>query len=180
VGDTIPDVDMLVAAIQAQESSALQTLYESYGGQVYSLAMAVTHQRETAEEVTQDVFLRVWNKVEQYEPGTNFRAWLLRITRNVAIDYLRRSRRDWDHTFLWDVELLAETGGLSDDDARWVRRALYHLSDEQRQVIELAYLQGMTHQQIADVLHLPLGTVKTRIRDGLHKLRDVMQKEGER
>ncbi|MBZ0307625.1 MAG: RNA polymerase sigma factor, partial [Anaerolineae bacterium] len=76
------NIDSLLASIQRGDTHALRTLYEQFGQQVYSLAYAITQDKETAEEVTQDVFLKVWNKVEQYEPGTNFRAWLLSMTRN--------------------------------------------------------------------------------------------------
>lgn len=171
------EVEQLLAAIESQEPQALQALYDLYSRQVYSLAYAVTHSRELAEEVTQDVFLKVWHKVAQYEPGTNFKAWLLRVTRNLAIDCLRREHSDLAKTSVWDVEEMANPTNSLDDEARWVKSALSQLSEVQRRAIELAFLQGMTHQQIAETLNTPLGTIKTRIRDGLRKLRDVYEGE---
>jgi RNA polymerase sigma-70 factor (ECF subfamily) len=173
------DVDTLLRAIERQEAAALQSLYDLFSRQVYSLAYGVLQNRETAEEVTQDVFLKVWHKVAQYEPGTNFRAWLLRLTRNLAIDRLRQDYRHKAHSWVWDMEELnLESPALPpDDDAHWVWQSLRALSDEQRQAIELAYLQGLTHEQIAQQLNLPLGTVKTRIRDGMKKLRLAWEEE---
>ena len=173
------DLQQLLRAIDAKDVKALQTLYDLYGSQVYSLAYSVVQNRETAEEVTQDVFMKVWKKVEQYELGTNFRAWILRIARNLAIDRLRRDKNHQQRTAVWDLEFFAAPNNFITDDARWVHRALKNLSDAQRQAIELAFLQGMTHQQIADHLETPLGTIKTRIRDGLRNLRDVWEGESE-
>lgn len=179
VTNVMQDVDILLRAIERQESAALQSLYELFSRQVYSLAYGVLQNRETAEEVTQDVFLKVWHKVAQYESGTNFRAWLLRLTRNLAIDRLRQDYRHREHSWVWDMEELnLESPALSpDDDAHWVWQSLRDLSDDQRQAIELAYLQGFTHEQIAQQLNLPLGTVKTRIRDGMKKLRQAWGEE---
>jgi len=171
------ELDQLLASIKARESNALQRLYDYFGQQVYSLAYAVVQNREAAEEITQDVFLKVWNKLEQYERGTNFRAWLLQMTRNQAIDHIRREKKHSDRSAIWNMDDLGGPSNLLDDDARWIRRALGDLSDPQRKAIELAFLQGLTHQQIADRLDAPLGTVKTRIRDGLQRLREAWESE---
>lgn len=170
--------DALLTEIAKRDNAALQTLYDLCGQQVYSLAYAITRNRETAEEVTQDVFLKVWNRVALYERGTNFRAWLLKLTRNQAIDRLRRDQPDQQRTSIWDLEETSGGTSLPDENARWLVEALrHHLNEGQRQAIELAFIQGMTHQQIADTLHVPLGTIKTRIRDGLQKLREAWEME---
>lgn len=172
------NIETLIASVQRGDSHALKMLYEQFGQQVYSLAYAVTQNRETAEEVTQDVFLKVWNKVEKYEVGTNFRAWLLSMTRNTAIDRLRRDRKDRDKAVLWDLELMPAPNQFTDDNIQWVQRAIFeHLSLEQREAIELAFLGGLTHEQVASKLNIPLGTIKTRIRDGLQKLRKAWREE---
>jgi len=171
------ELDQLLAAVKARESNALQRLYDRFGQQVYSLAYAVAQNREAAEEITQDVFLKVWNKVEQYDPGTNFRAWLLRMTRNQAIDHLRRENKHTEHNIVWIMDDLRGPSNFPDDDARWIRNALGGLSDAQRDAIELAFLQGLTHEQIAERLDTPLGTVKSRIRDGLQHLREAWEQE---
>ena len=171
------DFDALLTDIANRDTTALQTLYDLCGQQVYSLAYAVTRNRETAEEITQDVFLKVWNRIALYERGTNFRAWLLKLTRNQAIDRLRRDQPDLQRTSIWDLEE-STAGTPPDENTRWLYEALrHHLNDMQRQAVELAFIQGMTHQQIADALHTPLGTIKTRIRDGLQKLREAWEME---
>jgi RNA polymerase sigma-70 factor (ECF subfamily) len=119
----------------------------------------------------------VWHRLEQYESGTNFRAWLLQMTRNQAIDHIRREKKHNERSAIWNMDDLRGPSNLLDDDARWIRRALRTLSDPQRDAIELAFLQGMTHQQIAERLDAPLGTVKTRIRDGLQRLREAWESE---
>ena len=171
------DVESVVHDIEARNTQALQQLYLLFGKQVFSVAYAVVQHRETAEEVTQDVFLKVWNKVEQYERGTNFKAWLLRITRNLAIDRLRRDKTDLNTTKIWIIEEIIGSSNFPSEDERWVKQALSSLSDEQRHAIELAFLYGMTHEQIASRLNAPLGTVKSRIRHGLMKLREAWEGE---
>jgi RNA polymerase sigma-70 factor (ECF subfamily) len=171
------ELDQLLAAVRAHESNALQRLYDRFGQQVYSLAYAVAQNREAAEEITQDVFLKVWHKAEQYDPGTNFRAWLLRMTRNQANDHLRRENKHSERSVVWMMDELRGPSNLPDDDARWIRNALTTLTDLQRNAIELAFLQGLTHQEIADRLDTPLGTIKSRIRDGLLHLRDAWEQE---
>jgi RNA polymerase sigma-70 factor (ECF subfamily) len=172
------NIDSLLASIQRGDTHALRTLYEQFGQQVYSLAYAITQDKETAEEVTQDVFLKVWNKVEQYEPGTNFRAWLLSMTRNQAIDRLRRDKKERTQAVVWDLERMPAPSQFADDNIRWVQKALLELlTDDQREAIELAFLNGLTHEQVASRLGAPLGTIKTRIRDGLQKLRKAWREE---
>lgn len=172
------NVDSLLASIQRGDTHALKALYEQFGQQVYSLAYAVTQDKGTAEEVTQDVFLKVWNKVEHYEPGTNFRAWLLSMTRNQAIDRLRREKKEHTQAVVWDLERMPAPSQFADDNIRWVQRALSeHLTEDQRKAIELAFLNGLTHEQVATTLGAPLGTIKTRIRDGLQKLRKAWREE---
>ena len=106
------DIEKLLRAIDAKDVKALNTLYDLYGSQVYSLCYSVVQNRETAEEVTQDVFMKVWHKVEQYQLGTNFRAWLLRITRNLAIDRLRRDKNHRQRTAVWDLEFFCRAQQL--------------------------------------------------------------------
>lgn len=172
------DTDALLRAVRAGDESALRTLYEWYSTNVYALAYAITRNREAAEEVTQDAFLRVWHRAEQYQLGTNFRAWLLQLTRNLAIDYLRRNRKRLEPNPVWELDSAATENDSPHEEAYWIEHALHHhVSTEQRQAIELAFLQGFTHEQIAQRLNTPLGTIKTRIRDGLRRLRDAWEGE---
>jgi RNA polymerase sigma-70 factor (ECF subfamily) len=130
-----------------------------------------------AEEVTQDIFLKVWRQPDRWDPALGqFSSWLLTITRNAAIDRLRAEQRQPAqrfHAIHLSEETIAGLAGGDPDvlDGQLLRRLLNQLPQEQRTLIELAYFMGFTHSELAERLHLPLGTVKTRIRSGLQKLR---------
>jgi RNA polymerase sigma-70 factor, ECF subfamily len=173
------DLEAILDDIRSGNPQALRRLYDACGQLVYSLAFAITQNQQTAEDITQDVFLKVWNQIDQYDAGTNFRAWLARITRNHAIDRIRREKRQGISMPSWEIEIQDDVPEPpAQDDVYWIRKAIHQLTTEQRQAIELAYLQGFTHEQIADRLNTPLGTIKTRIRDGLKQLRQLWQYEG--
>ncbi len=174
---TINDEELL-QAIAAHNHDALMTLYQRYASLVYSLALRVLHQPQLAEEVTQDVFFKVWQRPERWNPAYGqFSSWLLTITRNAAIDRMRREERHRVETYVADYEQPA-TAGLHVDEPLWIngqllRKLLLQLPSEQRHLIELAYFSGHTHSDLAERLNLPLGTVKTRLRIGLQKLRQL-------
>jgi len=179
-----PDLPELLTRIRAGDEDALVALHARYATLVYSVAYRTLNDLMAAEEVTQDTFMRVWNKAETYDPARGaFVSWLLSIARHLAIDTFRRQRRDpiLDPVFV-DDDLDGWDGLLpvQDDDLRHaLRAALATLPDEQRQVLELAYFYGLSHSQIAEMLGQPVGTVKTRIRLGMQKLRDAWLSEPE-
>jgi RNA polymerase sigma-70 factor (ECF subfamily) len=172
----LPD-DQLVERVARGEQPALLHLYDRHASRVYSLALRVLSDPMTAEEITQDVFVKLWARADSYlaSRGT-FSTWLLSITRHAAIDRLRAERR---RPALADDEDIEEGWGelpsqdSTTDEARW--RDLYFavraLPRELRQVIELAYYHGMSHSQIAKYLNWPVGTVKTRLRTAMERLR---------
>jgi RNA polymerase sigma-70 factor (ECF subfamily) len=176
-----------MARLSYRDMTAFETLYERYGTLVYSVALRVTGEPQVAEDVAQETFLRVWRTPERYVPERGrFVTWLLSATRNRAVDQVRtRGRRrkretttDAPHkepaaTETADPALAAQLS----DVRRTVRAALHSLPAEQRQVIELAYYDGYTQQEIAGLLDQPLGTVKTRIRLGMRKLRAALASE---
>jgi RNA polymerase sigma-70 factor (ECF subfamily) len=175
--------DELLALVARGDEAALGAVYDRYGGLVYTIALRVTGDRQTAEEVTQDVFQGVWQTAGSYQAGRGAcAAWLVGITRHRAIDAMR-SKRERARTREQTIEQggLAETAGapdpqMSDLDVREaVRSALDTLPGPQRQAIELAYYGGLTRVEIAERLGEPLGTVKTRLRLGLLKLRDLLR-----
>jgi len=142
------------------------------------LAMRVLGDKTLAEEVTQDVFMKLWRKPEYWNPALGrLSSWLLTTTRNAAIDRVRyEQRRPALHAA--PVEEMAHLASVERgvNDPSWVdgqllAQLLPRLSDDQRQLIELAFFQGYTHSELADRLEMPLGTVKTRLRAGLKKLR---------
>jgi RNA polymerase sigma-70 factor, ECF subfamily len=161
--------EQLLEQIAQQNQAALTVLYERYGTAVYSVALRVLHTPVWAEEATQDTFLKVWHRPSAWQPsGGMFGSWLLKVARNTAIDRLRKEVR---HN---DADEIHENSAVSDSIADYsdqIGGLLTQLSPEQAQVIALAFYQGQTHQQLADTLGVPLGTVKTRLRSGLQKLR---------
>jgi RNA polymerase sigma-70 factor (ECF subfamily) len=167
--------------IAAGEQMALVEFYEATNALVFSLALRILQERTAAEDVVVEVYCQVWNRASTYDRqrGTPL-SWLFSLTRSRAIDLLRTRTR------IRATELLAP---LSDPDAsvpdpeelsmtserrRFVRHALQSLTDEQRRVIELAYFSGLSHAAIAAALGQPLGTVKTRIRTGMVRLRGLL------
>jgi len=173
---TLPD-DQLAQQVASGEQQALLHLYDRHAGRVYALALRMLGDPMSAEEITQDVFFKLWSRAHSYLASRgSFSTWLLSITRHAAIDRLRLDRRrpsldqEQDPDETW-AELPDEES--TSEEARW--RALYFavraLPREQRQVIELAYYQGLSHSQIAEVLGWPVGTVKTRLRVGMEQLR---------
>lgn len=174
---TLSDVDLMQRIVH-EDQHALMALYQRYGNQVYSLALRVLRQAPLAEEATQDTFLKVWHKSLSWDPDKGqLGSWLLTIARYTAIDHLRREQRQYVGG-LDNLDRLPDPAagqGLV-GDARWqdgqlLRDLMVELPAEQAQVIELAFFHGLTHSELAEHLNLPLGTVKTRARLGLQKLR---------
>jgi RNA polymerase sigma-70 factor (ECF subfamily) len=184
------DDEELIGQIAQAKSEAVRVLYRRYGRLVYSLALHLVGDRPAAEEITQDVFLRVWEKAGTYDPGkAKVITWLSRIARNRAIDVLRRrytrgehEREAWQYLKL-GAELADQDPIRSVELSRQreeVRAAVAALPVNQQRALSMAFFQGFTHQQIAEKLGEPLGTVKTRIRDAMQKLRNRLdEKEGE-
>ncbi len=177
----------LLQAISNGSSAALGELYDRYGRLVFSLAYQVTGDSGTAEEVTQEVFLQVWHKAATYQSEQGkVLSWLASVARHRAIDALRRKnarpeghRLEWqdgDEPDLVDPTSVEEDAELSLRGAA-VRRALSQLPEEQRHALALAFFNGMTHQEISDATGEPLGTVKTRIRLAMQKLRLILESD---
>jgi RNA polymerase sigma-70 factor (ECF subfamily) len=173
-----PEIKLL-QQIQAGDEEALVALHAQYANLVYSVAYRVLNDQMAAEEVTQDTFMRLWHKSYTFDPEKGrFITWLLTVTRRLAIDVLRQRQRrepvtgmlfmDEDPN-LWENVLASD--GSGSDLRRTLVSVLSELPSEQRQLIELVYFYGMTHSDIAETTGLPLGTVKTRIRLGMQKLR---------
>jgi RNA polymerase sigma-70 factor, ECF subfamily len=175
----------LLQQVAQQDQQALLTLYQQYGNLVYSLSLRVLRQPAMAEEITQDVFLKLWRQPDRWNPSLGqFSSWLLTITRNAAIDRLRREGRQaalasWEQSEEAD-DRLSDADSYVAKHANWVngqvlRRLLQSLPPEQRQLIELAFFEGYTHSELSELLQLPLGTVKTRLRMGIQKLRTLWE-----
>ncbi|MDX1990977.1 MAG: sigma-70 family RNA polymerase sigma factor [bacterium] len=175
-----PDDSKLIQRIMARDESALSDIYQRYSRLVYSLALRVVQNNVLAEEVTQDAFLKVWSQPQTWDPKRGrLVAWLLTITRHAAIDRLRKEQRRPLQSALELDDALNMVGsvGVMDDpawqDGRLLRSLLEQLPTDQIRAIELAFFGGMSHSEIAESLNLPLGTVKTRVRLGLQKLKTL-------
>jgi RNA polymerase sigma-70 factor, ECF subfamily len=160
--------------------AALESLYEAYHRQAIGLAYRLLGDRGDAEDVVQDAFLALWRSMDRYDPERgSVRTWLLTIVRNRALDVLR-SRRAHPASPLDESVPFADGTDLvrlveARIDGARARNALAELPDEQRRTIEMAYLAGLSHSQIASRTDEPLGTIKGRVRLGLQRLRLILQ-----
>jgi RNA polymerase sigma-70 factor (ECF subfamily) len=171
----------LLALIAREDDQALGALYDRYGRTIFTLALRITGDRLTAEEVTQDVFHIVWQQTAAFRSSSGtVAAWIIGITRHRAIDRIRsvREKARQRDAQLDDAmaAVLADTTSVENDAVvrSDIRAALGELPIEQRQAIELAYYGGLTTVEIASSMSTPVGTVKTRIRLGLTRLRAVL------
>ncbi len=173
----------LVRSIAAGDQLALHALYEMSHRLVFTLIMRITANRETAEELTVDVFHDVWRRASRYDPANGtVLGWIMNQARSRAIDRLRfESRKKRSHGV--DIEPLDEAAADPHDllelreQSQSLRAALAALTPDERQAIETTFFAGLTHVEAAARLNQPLGTIKTRIRSGLHKLREKMTTE---
>lgn len=180
--------DELMERLARRDIGAFEALYDRYSDLVYSVALRVVADAHVAEDVTQDVFLRVWRRPEQFDVTRGkLVTWLLSVTRNRSIDERRSQGRRQRHESLpattEEEDVLPSADERDDpaaatvlsDERAAVRRALEVLPPEQKLAIQLAYFGGLTQQEIANSLGQPLGTVKTRIRLGMQKMRGALE-----
>jgi RNA polymerase sigma-70 factor (ECF subfamily) len=179
----VPEQDWakLVQGIAAGDQLALHALYERAHRMVFTLAMRITANRETAEELTVDVFHDVWRRAADYDAANGtVLGWIMNQARSRAIDRLRfdsrKKRRDGSDIQPEQPEAAADPRDVLElrEQGEVLRAALVVLTPAERQAIETTFFSGLTHAEAAARLNLPLGTVKTRIRSGLHKLRQAL------
>ena len=166
--------------VQRGDARAFEAIYDRHGSAAFSLAYRIAGNRAAAEDIVQEAFLSVWRSSVRFQPERgNLRSWLLSVVHNRAIDSLRRSvvhtRQQVDAEGIEERKAsdeLTDVEALRRDEARTVRSVMEKLPADQLRVVELAYFGGFTHSQIADMLDMPLGTVKGRMRLALDKMRD--------
>jgi RNA polymerase sigma-70 factor (ECF subfamily) len=182
------DDEELMQRLAYRDLVAFRALYDRYGNLVYSAALRVVRDPQIAEDMVQEIFLRIWRKPESYVAQRGrFVTWLTSVTRNRAVDEVRSRGRRFRHETASPEEQERELPASEQDDPaltaelsdqrRLILAALKQIPSEQREIIELAYFVGLTQQEIADLLSQPLGTVKTRIRLGMQKLRAALTPE---
>jgi RNA polymerase sigma-70 factor (ECF subfamily) len=162
--------------LRERDTAAFETLYNAYHRLVFGIALRMLSDATMAEDLTQSVFLKLWSAPDAFREG-NFTAWLSRVARNRSLDVLRSRASKVESEIPAD---LPDDGSLDDAvfakiDSQRVRSALAALPDEQRSPIEMGFFGGITHEEIARRTGIPLGTIKTRIRTGLRKLRTELQ-----
>lgn len=185
---TTVDDAALILLIARSNSAALSQLYDRYGRLVYSVAYQAVGDAETAEEITQDVFVRVWDGASSYRAElAKVSTWLVGITRHRAIDELRRRGvRPEKNAVPWPEETENDLPVLDGPEQtvetslqrQSVRRVVASLPEDQQRVLGLAFFNGYSHSEIAEHLGEPLGTVKSRIRLAMQKLRDIFSEQG--
>ena len=168
----------LINRIASKDKAAFSDLYDLFSQVVFNLAVIITKDEKEAEEVVQDVFLQIWNRASSYDENRGSPlSWLIGIARNRAIDKARSIKLRGKFTLLENrMNLESHSVSIIDrgqmaEKQMDIRNALGGLPKEQRTAIEMAYFSGMTHSEIAQTLEEPLGTIKTRIRLGIEKLR---------
>jgi RNA polymerase sigma-70 factor, ECF subfamily len=176
----------LVRAVAGGDQRALHSLYEQTHRIVFTLIVRITMNRETAEEVTLDVFHDVWRKASSYDPANgSVVGWIMNQARSRAIDRLRfDQRKKRVNTYPHSLGPTTDTADpqqacLFEEQSRLLRNALEVLTPEERTVIESAFFSELTYDEAAKKLNQPLGTVKTRIRSGLGKLREALERKSD-
>jgi RNA polymerase sigma-70 factor (ECF subfamily) len=179
---TPSDAELLAAMAQKQDG-ALAALYDRYATVLYSLALKILNDSERAQDVVHEAFLTAWRKAGMYrESRGNVASWLIVLCRNLAIDQYRAKMRlasrrvelETAMEYLTSIEDDPAVMAVASDEVRHLREALALLPSEQKQVIEMAYFQGLSQTEIAAATQIPLGTIKTRTRQALLKLREAL------
>jgi RNA polymerase sigma-70 factor (ECF subfamily) len=176
-----PDLATIIAKVATGDQVAFAALYDQLAPTLFGVVRRVLRDPSQAEEVTQEVFVEIWKQAARYDGSRgSVRTWTVTIAHRRAVDRVRSEQAHRDRQLRTaaaeqaDV-MTPEDIALESDDSRRARAAMSELSDAQREALELAFYEGLTHVQIADHLGVALGTVKTRIRDGLIRLRTAMK-----
>jgi RNA polymerase sigma-70 factor (ECF subfamily) len=174
----------LIERISEGDDSALLKLYDSYSRIVFSLILKIIKNKEEAEDILQTVFMKIWNKAEKFNKNKGgVYSWIITIARNLAIDRLRSKQFKSARNHVYEIndvknKISDNLSGLDSaiikERAELINSALERIPTEQKMLIELAYFQGFTQSELSETLNIPLGTVKTRMRQALDKLEKML------
>jgi RNA polymerase sigma-70 factor (ECF subfamily) len=180
----LPELNLLLGEVARGDEAAFEQLYDRVAGAVYGLVRRVVRDAAQSQEVVQEVLVEVWRSASRYEPGQgSAMAWIMTLAHRRAVDRVRaeQAASDRQAKVARGDQRIAYDEVAEDVEARldreWVRRCLGTLTDLQRESVALAFYQGYTYREVAELLTVPLGTVKTRMRDGLIRLRDCLEVE---
>lgn len=165
--------------LRQQSESGFHHLYDNYSGALYGVILRIVQSKEYTEEIIQDVFVKIWNSIHQYDSAKGrFYTWMINIARNTAIDYLKSKsfQNQLKNQPLPDfVYENAELTTSNNADFIGFNKVLESLEFDKQELIDLAYYQGYTQSEISEKLNMPLGTVKTKMRNALMKLKDLLK-----
>ncbi|HEU4718240.1 MAG TPA: sigma-70 family RNA polymerase sigma factor [Bacteroidia bacterium] len=175
----LPPENELVAMLRSKNEQAIRVLYDHYSAALFGVVLRIVNDRETAEDLLQEVFVRIWNNAASYDVSRGrLYTWMLNIARNVSIDKLR-SRDFRNHGQVRSLEDYVNTMENHQKemnvDVIGLKKLVGKLKPEQQQLVDLLYFNGYTQTEAAEKLGIPLGTVKTRIKSALAALREIMQ-----
>lgn len=169
---------MLIADLKANDRAAFENLYDKYSGAMFNIIFRIVQSNEVAEDVLQDSFLKIWKNISTYdESKSTIFTWMLNVCRNTALDALRKaSVRPSIQTDTDNVHISNKQSTQMNIDSVGVKNSLKYLTPEQSLVIQAIYFNGLTHEETSKALDIPLGTVKTRVRNGLITLKSIFCK----
>ncbi len=172
--------EQLIFLLKEKNETGFHHLYDHYSGALYGVILRIVQSKEYTEEIIQDVFVKIWNSIHQYDASKGrFYTWMINIARNTAIDYLKSKgfqnelKNQSLPDFVYDSTELSTTNDSSDYIG--FASVLESLETDKKELIDLAYYQGYTQNEISEKLKIPLGTVKTKMRNALMKLKDLLK-----
>jgi RNA polymerase sigma-70 factor, ECF subfamily len=172
------DTNDLIARIANGDRAAFRSIYASAGPKLFAIALRMLRQREEAEEVLQEAFVRIWERSHQFDPAKGAgSAWLATIARHCALDRLRKPGRNavtFDEAVVGEIDAHVARLQAGDGEALDLKRCLVAMRRDYRDAVVLAYVHGMTHEELASQLGKPVGTIKSWVRRGLDQLKDCM------
>ncbi|MCS6824345.1 MAG: sigma-70 family RNA polymerase sigma factor [Cytophagaceae bacterium] len=174
----------LVAKLKAKDREGFEYLYDNYSSALFGILLRIVRSEQLAEELLQDVFLKIWNNISEYDTKkSRLFTWMLTIARNLAIDKTRTA--EYKHLVqsdnIYDYVYLEERDNALYKEVEYIglKDILNHLPEQQRKLIDLMYFQGYSQSDISEELNLPLGTVKTRVRAAMNTLRKLLQSKNQ-
>jgi RNA polymerase sigma-70 factor (ECF subfamily) len=172
--------EQLIVLLKDRNENGFHYLYDHYSGALYGVILRIVQSKDYTEEIIQDVFVKIWNSIQQYDSSKGrFYTWMINIARNTAIDYLKSKSFQNElknqplPDFVYNSAELSTTNNSSDFIG--FSNVLENLETDKKELIELAYYQGYTQNEISEKLKIPLGTVKTKMRNALMKLKDLLK-----